>query len=324
MEHLLSVSVVLPTYNREMMLRETLDSLARQTYPADYFEVIVVDDGSTDATGEIRHEAFPFQLRYFRQENQGDAAARNTAALNSQAEILVSLDDDIVVEPDYLASLIEEYDGSRARIVVGLFLPWLKDNNPLLDNSRFDNIPKHSEFAVNLPFVEFNTHSMSVPREAYISLGLMQGLDFPGSSMWSDVDFAYRAYLEGFTFVRTTKAICWHRDYVHRSFENEKRRAREASFRAVALFQKYPELIRYLPMFDDKRVIEWGNDSPAVIVRKSARKVMSNNLVLRGLDHSVALIESRASNSLLKSTLKRWVLGGYIYQGYRQGLRELA
>ena len=78
-----TVSVVIPTYNRKGMLRETLNSLAQQTYPTDRFEIIVVDDGSTDGTDQIAVGAFPFTLRYFWQTNQGDATARN---LGSRAE----------------------------------------------------------------------------------------------------------------------------------------------------------------------------------------------------------------------------------------------
>ena len=94
-----TVSVVIPTYNRKDMLREALNSLAQQTYPTDRFEIIVVDDGSTDGTDQIAAVAFPFTLRYFWQTNQGDATARNLGARQSQADILVFLDDDILVEP---------------------------------------------------------------------------------------------------------------------------------------------------------------------------------------------------------------------------------
>ena len=94
-------------------------ALAQQTYPSDCFEVIVVDDGSTDGTREIQAETFPFTLRYFGQKNQGDAAARNVGAQQSKADILVFLDDDILVEAGYLTHLIEGHDIHRNKIVIG-------------------------------------------------------------------------------------------------------------------------------------------------------------------------------------------------------------
>ena len=69
------ISVVIPTYNRARQLRSCLDALARQSAPADAFEVIIVDDGSTDDTGVLL-DAYraPFRLRVERHENRGQAA----------------------------------------------------------------------------------------------------------------------------------------------------------------------------------------------------------------------------------------------------------
>src|SRR2546421_12644556 len=91
MSALPTLSVIIPTYNRKILLREALKSLTRQTYPHDRIEVIVVDDGSTDGTAGIAAEAFSFSLRYFSESNQGDAAARNLGARQRQADILVFL-----------------------------------------------------------------------------------------------------------------------------------------------------------------------------------------------------------------------------------------
>src|SRR5215216_6112184 len=115
-----TVSVIIPTFNRKDLLRETLNSLAQQTNPSDFFEVIIVDDGSTDGTRAIAAEAYPFTLRYFRQSNQGDAAARNLGAQQSQADILVFLDDDIVVEAGYLTHLIQAHGTGQNKIVIGI------------------------------------------------------------------------------------------------------------------------------------------------------------------------------------------------------------
>jgi glycosyltransferase involved in cell wall biosynthesis len=85
------VSVVIPTYNRENFLHETIESVLAQTYQD--FEVIVVDDGSTDNTRELI-SAFP--VRYFYQENQGVAAALNKGAELSRGEYIAFLGSDDV------------------------------------------------------------------------------------------------------------------------------------------------------------------------------------------------------------------------------------
>jgi len=87
------VSVVIPTYNRAAMVCEAIDSVLVQTYPD--FEVIVVDDGSTDGTEQVLRERYgDDRVRYFYQENQGRAVARNRGVRMSKGEYLLFLDSD--------------------------------------------------------------------------------------------------------------------------------------------------------------------------------------------------------------------------------------
>jgi len=93
------VSVVIPCYNQAHFLGEAIESILSQTYP--HFEVVVVDDGSTDNTTEVAAR-YP-GVRYVRhEENQGLAAARNTGIRRSRGEYLVFLDADDRLLPDAL------------------------------------------------------------------------------------------------------------------------------------------------------------------------------------------------------------------------------
>jgi glycosyltransferase involved in cell wall biosynthesis len=318
----LVVSVVIPTYNRIQLLRDTLNSLTSQTFPLGRFEVIVVDDGSEDGTGEIQNEPWPFTLRYVRQSNQGDAAARNLGANQSRADLLVFLDDDIVVGPDYLTSMAEEHEGPQKRIVIGTEHLWLDASSAparLVANTQGDHRP-----SVEVLFTEVCSNNMSVRREAYRSLGMMRSLDYPGSSMWCDVDFAFRAYQQGFAFLRSTSALCWHRDYTAVSLNARKTRMSEAARRSVALFETQPDLLPYLPMFSDKTPIRWGKDSPRLIGRKLVRRLASTSLSLWSMEKIARLLKRHAPTTTLIDPLERWIIGGYISRGYRQGLREAA
>ena len=317
-----TISVIIPTYNRQQMLRETLLSLAHQDWPTDQFEVIVVDDGSSDGTQTVATELHPFALRYIRQANQGDAAARNTGAQASQAEFLVFLDDDILVAPEYLTLLIRAHGQPKNMIVAGTAILWLEERNPLHELVYPAQRPDEPEI-VDLPFVELCSNNMSLRREAYFSLGMMHKLNFSGSSMWCDVDFAYRAYQQGFAFRRSTKAICWHRDYVYRSLDNQKRRMHEAAYRAATLFQKYPDLSAHLPMFIDKTPVAWRTDPPLLIMRKLLRRLTSSKFILSSLERVTRPLEKRSRLSALAKTLYRWIIGAYIWSGYRKGLQEL-
>jgi glycosyltransferase involved in cell wall biosynthesis len=316
------VSVIIPTFNRKESLRKTLDSLASQTWPADKFEVILVDDDSTDGTKEITLEDFPFPLRYFWQTNQGDAAARNTGARQSRADILVFLDDDIVADKEYLAGIVQEHGQFEKRIVVGTEYLWLDEKDPNSVDSPLPVNPDDEISSIELPFAQVCSNNMSIRRQAYFDVGGMESLEFPGSSIWCDVDFSYRAYLKGFEFRRSTKAICWHRDYVARSLKNKKKRMRQAAFRAVYLFEKYPELLPYLPMFEDKTPIAWHKDSSVVIVKKLARHLASSLPALWIMEKIVFTLEKSTPSSSFRFHLDRWIVGSQIYLGYREGLRE--
>jgi glycosyltransferase involved in cell wall biosynthesis len=91
-------SVILPVYNGERYLAETIESVLAQTYRP--LEVIVVDDGSTDGSGAV---ARSYGVRYLRQANAGTAAARNTGVGLSRGALLAHMDADDLWEPEKVA-----------------------------------------------------------------------------------------------------------------------------------------------------------------------------------------------------------------------------
>lgn len=97
------ISVVIPTFNRAVYLESALASLGRQTLARDAFEVIVVDDGSTDGTEALcRSRDRDFSLRYYRQSHAGSAAAKNLGLFLSDAEIVLFFDDDDAASERFL------------------------------------------------------------------------------------------------------------------------------------------------------------------------------------------------------------------------------
>ncbi len=99
----LKVSVIIPTYNRAGYLREALHSVLRQSLTP--WEVIVVDDGSTDDTRQVIQDA-PGSICYFEQAHQGVAAARNLGLEKATGDLIAWLDSDDLWEPDFLAAVV--------------------------------------------------------------------------------------------------------------------------------------------------------------------------------------------------------------------------
>jgi GT2 family glycosyltransferase len=97
------VSVVIPAYNQSQYLKTTIQSVLSQTYPAS--EIIVVDDGSTDATSEVVRE-FGQTIQYIYQDNQGLAGARNTGIWKASGDYLAFLDSDDEWRPNYLEAML--------------------------------------------------------------------------------------------------------------------------------------------------------------------------------------------------------------------------
>lgn len=93
------VSVIIPVYNGERYLGEAIESVLAQTYRS--MEVLVVDDGSTDASDQM---ALQFPVRYFKQPHSGPGATRNYGIKQAQGELLAFLDADDLWTPDKLVN----------------------------------------------------------------------------------------------------------------------------------------------------------------------------------------------------------------------------
>ena len=101
-----TVSVVVPVYNGEGTVAACIESLLGQAYPADRYEVIVVENGSTDATSEVVSR---YPVRLLHSPVRGPAAARNLGMCQSQADIVAFTDADCIAHPRWLLELSRLY-----------------------------------------------------------------------------------------------------------------------------------------------------------------------------------------------------------------------
>lgn len=140
-----SISIVIPTYNRERWLGPTLDSVFGLKVPAGVsVEVLVIDNNCTDGTAAVvadKAKMSPWPLRHIIETQQGLCFGRNRGLQESKSEHVVYLDDDVVVAQDWLVAYLEAVEQLGADCVVGPVTPHFEGEVPwFLSGQVFDSI----------------------------------------------------------------------------------------------------------------------------------------------------------------------------------------
>ncbi|NEO29044.1 MAG: glycosyltransferase family 2 protein [Symploca sp. SIO3C6] len=141
------ISVAICTYNRADRLVFALDALCCQSLPIEYFEIVVIDNGSTDDTGKVctRYQQHLPNLRYIYEPILGLSKARNTAMEQARGEYIAYLDDDAIPCANWLETIIETYQTIKPTpICVGGPI------YPLWDSSKPDWITKEVEYLFSI------------------------------------------------------------------------------------------------------------------------------------------------------------------------------
>ena len=170
------VSVVVATYNRGALLEELLADLTAQTYPADNFEVIVIDDGSREPVVPLLEGySTPYKLTVQAQANAGAAAARHRGVELAECDIVVITDDDMRLVPEFLEEHIKTHDAG-ATVVLGQIAPAPGlENMPVFERfhayqlERFVKGVRSGKIAVR--GVHVCTGNLSFRRADYLKVG---------------------------------------------------------------------------------------------------------------------------------------------------------
>lgn len=111
------VSVIIPVYNSEKYIEECLNCVMGQTYGE--FEIVVVNDGSTDSSEKIINalKEKDNRIKYVKQENAGAGEARNTGIQNASGKYVIFLDSDDKIKEDYIEKLVNEIVTKQQDIV---------------------------------------------------------------------------------------------------------------------------------------------------------------------------------------------------------------
>lgn len=202
------IAVLVPCFNEEAHVEETIEALMELQYPN--FEVIAINDGSKDRTGDLLNAlaaSFP-KLRVIHQlQNQGKAVGLNTAALMTRAEILLGIDGDARLDPYCLHWLIRHFDDPEVAAVTGN--PRVRNRSTLLGRiqvgefSSIVGLIKRAQRSVGLIFTVSGVIT-AFRRSALHGVGY-----WSPEKLTEDVDISWKLQLAGWEIHFEPRALCW-------------------------------------------------------------------------------------------------------------------
>jgi glycosyltransferase involved in cell wall biosynthesis len=268
-----SLSVLMPCYNAEMTIEECLHSLKAQTL-AD-FEVIMVDDGSTDHTGEILKTWAAEDQRYkpITQTHSGIIVALNRGLSLCRAPYVARMDADDRCHPDRFARqviyldnhtevavvscLIQGFPQEQVRQGFQIYIEWL---NSLVEDEQI-----RREIFIESPMAH---PSVTYRRRAILEVGGYQEHGWP-----EDYDLWLRLYLAGAGFGKVNEVLLEWREYPQRLTRTDSRYSLENFLRAKAFY------LAHGPLVDRDAVIIWG---AGMVGRRLSKHLQRQNCRLRG------------------------------------------
>jgi GT2 family glycosyltransferase len=206
----MKVSVVVATYNRLGLLAELLSDLAQQTLPEGSFDVTVIDDGSREPVeAALQPREWPYQLRIVRQENTGQARARHAGIMLSDGELVVILDDDMRVAPDFLEQHRALHEQGFEVVLGAIKSPSGQAAKPLFERfhgRQLDRFIADMRSGKPIPGAALCTGNVSFRRARYLDIG---GFDL-SLKRSEDRDLGIRLKKEGARFAFSEAASSTH------------------------------------------------------------------------------------------------------------------
>ena len=267
-------SVVVPTYNSLETLQQTIEGLLGQNYPSDRYEIIIIDDGSTDGTTDYLEQMGRQGRLFFQpQTHKGPGGARNHGARLGHGEILAFIDSDCLPASNWLTALAKGYEAPQSPDAVGCPIEITPFDHWLY---HFYLCQKKRHRNNHLPTPLFlDTANASFRRSAFLAVG---GFDERFPFAFEDIDLGYRLRLAGYCLQTTLEAVVWHYEpdslfrMMHKSFQYGQ---------GQEIFRRYhPEVYEGLPSWGWHLVArDWLNNK----VRQASRAPAPIRPVLYGL-----------------------------------------
>ena len=311
------VSVIIPTYNKVDLLRKTLESLSEQNISPTAFEVIVVDDGSSDGTrdflGSLKSN---FSLRcVWHDTNRGRAAARNSGVAQAEGELVVFLDDDMVVVPGFLRAHIRCHDGadsadpSVGRVVIGNVIPAKQVPGDRLNRYLATRGVHKLPPGEAVPFRYFVTNNSSLRRSDLIRVGPFdERLVAWGGE---DLELGYRLKEMGLEFFYCPSAISYHTHF--RTLEEVCRLSETFGEQSVPILVRKCPVLRSTLWLDFEEPMRLSRDT----LRRSLKKILLRITMKQPIYQAVKAFTSLFNRIYVPMWIFDYLLVYTRYRGFR-------
>lgn len=224
-----SKSIIIPTLNRDKFLKLCLLSLVKQNYHQDDYEILVIDNGSTDRTKQVTEDISQqnqnHNIRYIYEPEPGLLSGRHRGALESLGEICIFVDDDIEADPNWLNSIHESFQDPSVQLVGGRNLPKYEIKPPEWLNWFWVEHP-YGRWCGELSLLDFGEEvreidanfvwglNFSIRRQALFDLGGFHPDCIPKHLQHFQGDgetgLTIKANQAGYKAIYQPKALVWH------------------------------------------------------------------------------------------------------------------
>ena len=309
------VSVVIPTYNRRPILEKCLLALEQQQTsgtPVERYEVVVVDDGSTDGTPTwLRQNTDRFaHVRLIEQVHGGPAEGRNRGVKHARGDVIVFIDSDLVVTPVFLAKHAEALQQSWSRTGDRLCFTY----GAVINTANFEEPTNERHKLRDLSWAYFATGNVAIDRSVLQRSGLFDtGFRLYG---WEDLELGERLRRMKVRLIKCPEAVGYHwhpalsLDQIPRLIEVEGERARMG----LLFYRKHPtRRVRFIIQFTWLHRILWELLTLGGLINEQTLRPLLRWLIRRGF--------SGTAMELLRLPLNRIGVRAMFREARRDGLR---
>jgi GT2 family glycosyltransferase len=316
------ISVVIPTHNRADALDKTLSHLSLQSFDGRW-EVIVVANNCSDNTNEVVADwasRFPVRLMICEESKAGAAAARNTGASLASGDFIVFLDNDILVETNFLASHFAALKANAGNWIVGRTLNLPEQNETTFGQYRLSVFPVLASDKAECK-EGFGAANVSMARSQFELLGGFDENFFEASG--EDRELALRAAELGIRIIVNPEIVVLHNDWAGSTIRDFCARQRTYTRTEPYFWLKYGDKTPRLEMVRSNLPPKLNEEAFGSYLRKQVKRALGSDTGQALTIRTCEIAEKMRLPKKILWPLYRLATAGAIYRGFQEGLERI-